>query len=117
MNVMNFIIVDKYVLDCLAKIGYGKLPATYDEVLTYLKNKEQLEVYTKKDDMPEFSWNYGPVRNPIWCVGVHELYLPKNSQLGLIWESYYTQRQALDGGISKACEIILNENGLYTSKK
>lgn len=109
MNLMNFIITDKYVLDCLTKIGYSNLSTTYDEVLTYLKTKEQIEVYTKRDNMPEFDWNYGSVKNPIWCAGVRELYLPKVSQLGLIWESYYTQKQALNAGISKALEIILEK--------
>ena len=100
------------VIEHLSEIGYCKNKISYDEVLSYLKDKHQIEVYTTKDKMPEFDWNYGPVRNPIWNVYVNELYLPKERRIGLVWESFYHEHEALDAGIYKACSIILNKKNL-----
>lgn len=80
---------------------------TLEEAMEWLKQKHNIEVSAFADGHEQMQGICGSyLGRQLWCAKISELNKPKAEQFGLIWETYYSEKNAIDAAIYKACQII-----------
>lgn len=80
---------------------------TLKEAVDWLKQKHNIEVEALRDGNESLQGvGCTIIGRPLWNAKISELDKPKAERFGLIWEIYYSEEEALNAAIYKACQII-----------
>lgn len=87
---------------------------TLKEAASWLESVHNIKVSAYADGHEQMQGIGGPYNGrQLWCAKIEELDKPKENRFGIIWETYYSEGDALDAAVYKACQIILDDFEIY----